>query len=57
VRSTTAGHRIYGADAVTLAELGARLRSALGDEEYEAALAEGQRLDRDAAVELALRSL
>ena len=57
VRATPAGHRIFGADEVALAELGARLRAALGDEAYEAALREGAALDGDAAVEHALRSL
>ena len=39
VRGTAAGHRIFGADEVALAELGDRLRDALGDDAYEAALA------------------
>ena len=38
-------------------QLEPQLRLALGDEEYEAALAEGAALDGDAAVELALRAL
>jgi predicted ATPase/DNA-binding SARP family transcriptional activator len=57
VRATGAGHRIFGADEVVLAELGARLCAALGEEAYDAALREGARLDGDAAVEHALRSL
>ena len=54
VLATHAGHRIFGEDEAALAELGQRLREALGDEVYEAALAEGAELDGDAAVELAL---
>lgn len=57
VRATGAGHRIFGADEVALAELGGRLRAALGDEAYEIALAEGAVLDGDAAIEHALRAL
>ena len=57
VRSTAAGHRIFGADEAALDELGARLRAALGDEDYRAALDEGATLDGDAAVEHALRAL
>jgi hypothetical protein len=57
VRATTAGHRIFGADEVALADLGQRLRSELGDEGYEAAVREGARLDGDAAVEHALEAL
>ena len=57
VRSTAAGHRIFGADEAALDELGARLRAALGDEGYRAALDEGAALDGDAAVEHALRAL
>ena len=57
VRSTQAGHRIFGADAVALDELGARLRSALGDDAYGAAMQRGAALDGSAAVEHALRAL
>ncbi|HEY6531440.1 MAG TPA: hypothetical protein VIY72_03995, partial [Acidimicrobiales bacterium] len=57
VRSTSAGHRIFGADQATLDELGTRLRSRLGDVAYEAARREGSVLDGDAAVEHALASL
>ena len=57
VLATHAGHRIFGEDEAALAELGQRLREALGDEAYETALAEGAELDGDAAVELALRAL
>jgi predicted ATPase len=57
VRATTAGHRIFGADEVALAELGQRLRAELGDEGYEEAVREGSVLDGDAAVEHALRAL
>ena len=57
VRATGAGHRIFGADAVALDQLGARLREAMGDDVYEAARREGAVLDGDAAVEHALRAL
>jgi predicted ATPase/DNA-binding SARP family transcriptional activator len=57
VRATRSGHRIFGADEAALDELESRLRGVLGDEVYEAALAEGAELDGDAAVELALRAL
>jgi predicted ATPase/DNA-binding SARP family transcriptional activator len=57
VRSTQAGHRIFGADAAVLTELGTRLHATLGDDAYQAALREGSELDGDAAVELALRAL
>jgi len=57
VRHTESGHRIFGADEVALAALGAALRSELGDDDYEAARREGAALDGDAAVEHALRSL
>ncbi len=56
VRATAGGHRIYGADEVTLHELGTRLRIELGDAEYDAARAEGARLDGEAATEHALRA-
>ena len=51
VRASPAGHRVFGADEVALAQLGKRLRAALGDEAYEAAVVEGGALDGDAAVE------
>ena len=57
VRATGAGHRIFGADERALAELGRRLRTELGDDEYEAAVREGAALDGDGAVEHALRVL
>ena len=57
VRATGSGHRIFGADAQALDDLSVRLRGALGDAAYEAARDEGARLDDDAAVEHALRSL
>ena len=57
VRSTDAGHRIFGADEQALTELGTRLRAALGDDAYEAARSEGSQIDGDAAVDLALRAL
>jgi predicted ATPase len=57
VRATDAGHRIFGADEVVLAELGARLRAALGDGGYEAARREGAGLDGESAVDHALRAL
>jgi predicted ATPase len=57
VQATSSGHSIFGSDAVALRELGDHLRQALGPEEYAEALAEGARLDGNAAVELALRAL
>ncbi len=57
VRTTAAGHRIFGADEVALAELATRLRGELGDAAYEEAHRQGAVLDGDAAVEHALRSL
>jgi predicted ATPase/DNA-binding SARP family transcriptional activator len=57
VNATGEGHRIFGADEVALHELGLLLRGALGDDAYQAALAEGAVLDGDAAVEHALRAL
>jgi hypothetical protein len=57
VLSTEAGHRIFGEDAIALAELARRLQAALGDDAYEEALATGALLDGDAAVEHALASL
>jgi hypothetical protein len=57
VRSTASGHRIFGADEVALAGLGARLRAELGEGDYEAARAEGALLDGDGAVEHALAAL
>jgi predicted ATPase/DNA-binding SARP family transcriptional activator len=57
VRATGAGHRIFGADEVALAELGVQLRTALGDHVYQVALDEGAALDGDSAVERALGAL
>jgi tetratricopeptide (TPR) repeat protein len=57
VRATSAGHTIFGADEVILAEVGVALRQALGDAEYEAARADGAMLDGKLAVEHALRAL
>lgn len=57
VRTTTAGHRIFGADEAALDALAERLREALGEAEYSAARRTGAELDGDAAVEFALRSL
>ena len=57
VRSTRAGHRIFGADAVALDELSGRLRVALGDEANTTAIQRGAGLDGAAAVEHALRAL
>ena len=57
LRATAAGHRIFGADEVALAELDAELGETLGVEVYEAARGEGAVLDGDAAVEHALRAL
>jgi predicted ATPase/DNA-binding SARP family transcriptional activator len=57
VRSTAAGHRIFGADAIALDELGHGLRVELGAASYDRARACGAQLDGDGAVELALQSL
>jgi hypothetical protein len=57
VRATASGHRIFGADAVALDQLSARLRDALGDDAYAAARRAGATLDGDGAVEHALRAL
>ena len=57
VRGTTEGHRIFGDDEATLAQLAERLRRVLGDERYDAAIARGAMLDGHGAVEHALRSL
>ena len=57
VSATGEGHRIFGADAVALDELGTRLRAALGDDDYRAASERGAALDGAAAVEHALRAL
>jgi hypothetical protein len=55
--ATAAGHRIFGTDERQLREVGGRLRVALGDAGYEAALAEGARLDGDAAADRALQAI
>ena len=57
IHSTSAGHRIFGADEVALTELGARLRAELGDEAFESALRDGAALDNGAVVEHTLRAL
>jgi hypothetical protein len=57
VRTTTAGHRVFGADDVALTELASRLREVLGGDGYEAAYREGAVLDGAAAVEHALCAL
>ena len=57
VRATTVGHRLFGADEVALAELGMRVRSAMGDDSYHAAVRDGAMLDGNAAVEHALAAL
>jgi hypothetical protein len=57
VRSTRSGHRIFGQDEEFLRELGDRLRTALGDPDYEVARRHGAELDGNAAVEFALRAL
>ena len=57
VLATRAGHDVFGEDAVALATLQGRLRAALGERPYEAAMTEGAELDGDAAVELALGAL
>ena len=57
VRSTSAGHRIFGQDEAALIRLADDLRAVLGDTAYEAAVADGAVLDGDAAVEHALGAL
>lgn len=57
IRATAAGHSIFGADEVALAELAQHLREVLGEDDLEAALAEGAVLDGEATVEHALRVL
>jgi hypothetical protein len=57
VRAPGTGHRIFGADEVALAELGAALRAALGDDAYEAARRDGAALDGDAAIRHARAAL
>ena len=57
IRATDAGHRIFGADEVALAELDRRLCDELGEDACAAAKADGARLDGEAAVEHALRAL
>ncbi len=57
LRSTTSGHRVFGADEVALRQIGDQLRSVLGEDAYRQALADGARLDGDAAVAHALRVL
>jgi predicted ATPase/DNA-binding SARP family transcriptional activator len=57
IQATTEGHRIFGADAVALSELGAQLRAELGDEAFEAALSAGAALDSGAVVEHTLHAL
>jgi hypothetical protein len=57
VQAAQAGHRVFGADEVALAQLGKRLRTALGEDGCQAALEEGRALDGDAAVEHARRAL
>ena len=57
IQATEEGHRIFGSDEVTLAELGGRLRATLGDSAFEASWRAGAQLDGEAAVEHALRSL
>jgi predicted ATPase/DNA-binding SARP family transcriptional activator len=57
VLATSSGHRIFGDDEKALADLVQHLRGELGEQAFEAARAEGARLDGDAAVEHAVRSL
>ncbi len=57
IYETEAGHRIFGSDEVTLNELIAQLRDELGETAFQASLRAGARLDGEAAVEHALRSL
>jgi len=57
VLATESGHRIFGADELTLAELGSELEQRLGAPDYEAALGDGAALDGSGAVAHALRAL
>jgi hypothetical protein len=57
VTTTEEGNRVFGADAVALDALEARLRGALGDESFERAAAPGQGMDGVAAAAEALRAL
>ena len=57
IRSTRAGHRIFGDDELALARLDRQLRATLGDAAYDEALDRGAGLDGDAAIELALGAL
>jgi hypothetical protein len=57
VTSTHEGHRVFGHDAATLAELDTTLHKALGEETHRDACGEGARLDGEGAVEHALRAL
>jgi predicted ATPase/DNA-binding SARP family transcriptional activator len=54
---TRSGHRMFGEDERALSDLERELRAALGGDDFEAARAEGARLDGDEAVERALRWL
>lgn len=54
VRASSGGHRIFGADEDALLAIGARLRTVLGPEAYEAARRAGAGLDWDGAVDHAL---
>jgi predicted ATPase/DNA-binding SARP family transcriptional activator len=57
VRTTHAGHDIFGEDERALRELESQLRSTLGGDDFVTALAAGAALDGEAAIELALRAL
>jgi predicted ATPase len=57
VRATESGHRIFGTDALALAELGTELERRLGATEYAAAIGDGVALDGGGAVAHALRAL
>jgi len=54
IRATLAGHRIFGADEVSLSELSRTLESAMGPKAYADALRTGATLDGNAAVDHAL---
>jgi hypothetical protein len=57
IRATLAGHRIFGADEVTLNALSRTLEDAMGPAAYADAVRTGANLDGDAAVEHALAVL
>jgi hypothetical protein len=57
VTSEGFGHALFGEDALALAALSERLQRCLGEDGWDAAVAQAQALDRDGVVEVALQSL